>query len=177
MIHQEDGEVTGTVTAVVKGGLTVDIGLRGFLPASLVEIGSAGDLQAYIGQEIKAKVVDMDANRNSVVLSRQAWLEQVQAEQRQTILGKLRPGQIVRGRVTRLKPFGAFVDLDGVDGLVRKPELSWTPVSHPRDIVSVGQEITVQILDVDTDRQHVTLSLKATQVDPWHRFARTNQIG
>lgn len=177
MIHQEDGEVTGTVTAVVKGGLTVDIGLRGFRPASLVEIGSAGDLQAYIGQEIKAKVVDMDANRNSVVLSRQAWLEQVQAEQRQTILGKLRPGQIVRGRVTRLKPFGAFVDLDGVDGLVRKPELSWTPVSHPRDIVSVGQEITVQILDVDTDRQHVTLSLKATQVDPWHRFARTNQIG
>lgn len=177
MIHREDGEVTGTVTGVVKGGLIVDIGLRGFLPASLVDIGPVGDLQAYVGQEIKAKVVDMDANRNSVVLSRQAWLEQVQAEQRQTILSKLRPGQIVRGRVTRLKPFGAFVDLGGVDGLVRKSELSWTPVSHPKEVVGIGEELTVQILDVDVDRQHVTLSLKATQEDPWHRFARTHQIG
>ncbi len=176
-IKEEDGVVTGTVIEVVKGGLILDIGLRGFLPASLVEMRRVRDLQPYVGREIEAKILELDKNRNNVVLSRRAWLEQTQSEVRQSFLTQLAKGQIRKGVVSSIVNFGAFVDLGGVDGLVHVSELSWKHIDHPSEVVEVGQEVTVEVLDVDMDRERVSLSLKATQEDPWQHFARTHQMG
>ncbi|MFT8396629.1 30S ribosomal protein S1 [Propionibacterium sp.] len=176
-IKEEDGVVTGTVIEVVKGGLIVDIGLRGFLPASLVEMRRVRDLQPYVGQELEAKIIELDKNRNNVVLSRRAWLEQTQSETRHNFLQQLQKGQIRKGVVSSIVNFGAFVDLGGVDGLVHVSELSWKHIDHPSEVVQVGQEVTVEVLDVEMDRERVSLSLKATQEDPWQAFARIHQIG
>src|SRR5665648_442019 len=142
-IKEEDGVVTGTVIEVVKGGLILDIGLRGFLPASLVEMRRVRDLQPYVGKEIEAKIIELDKNRNNVVLSRRAWLEQTQSEVRSTFLQTLQKGQVRPGVVSSIVNFGAFVDLGGVDGLVHVSELSWKHIDHPSEVVEVGQEVTV----------------------------------
>ncbi|WGW13763.1 30S ribosomal protein S1 [Saxibacter everestensis] len=176
-IKEEDGIVTGTVIEVVKGGLILDIGLRGFLPASLVEMRRVRDLAPYIGQQVDAKIIELDKNRNNVVLSRRAWLEQTQSEVRHTFLQTLQKGQVRPGVVSSIVNFGAFVDLGGVDGLVHVSELSWKHIDHPNEVVTVGDEVTVEVLDVDMDRERVSLSLKATQEDPWQQFARTHAIG
>src|SRR5881227_451248 len=176
-IKEEDGVVTGTVIELGKGGLILDIGLRGFRPASQVEMRRVRDLQPYVGKEIEAKIIELDKNRNNVVLSRRAWLEQTQSEVRQTFLTQLQKGQVRSGVVSSIVNFGAFVDLGGVDGLVHVSELSWKHIDHPGEVVEVGQEVTVEVLDVDMDRERVSLSLKATQEDPWRQFARTHAIG
>src|SRR5215218_9038142 len=176
-IKEEDGVVTGHVIEVVKGGLIIDIGLRGFLPASLVEMRRVRDLQPYVGMELEAKIIELDKNRNNVVLSRRAWLEQTQSEVRQNFLTQLAKGQIRKGVVSSIVNFGAFVDLGGVDGLVHVSELSWKHIDHPSEVVQVGDEVTVEVLDVDMERERVSLSLKATQEDPWRHFARTHAIG
>ena len=176
-VKEEDGVVTGTVIEVVKGGLIIDIGLRGFLPASLVEMRRVRDLQPYVGRELEAKIIELDKNRNNVVLSRRAWLEQTQSEVRSHFLQTLQKGQVRPGVVSSIVNFGAFVDLGGVDGLVHVSELSWKHIDHPNEIVEVGQEVTVEVLDVDMDRERVSLSLKAPQEDPWQTFARTHAIG
>ncbi len=176
-IKEEDGVVTGTVIEVVKGGLILDIGLRGFLPASLVEMRRVRDLQPYVGREIEAKIIELDKNRNNVVLSRRAWLEQTQSAVRLNFLTQLQKSQVRKGVVSSIVNFGAFVDLGGVDGLVHVSELSWKHIDHPSEVVNVGDEVTVEVLDVDMDRERVSLSLKATQEDPWQHFARTHQIG
>jgi small subunit ribosomal protein S1 len=176
-IKEEDGVVTGTVIEVVKGGLILDIGLRGFLPASLVEMRRVRDLQPYVGKELEAKIIELDKNRNNVVLSRRAWLEQTQSEVRSEFLNQLQKGAIRKGVVSSIVNFGAFVDLGGVDGLVHVSELSWKHIDHPSEVVQVGDEVTVEVLDVDMDRERVSLSLKATQEDPWRHFARTHAIG
>lgn len=175
-VKEEDGVVEGQVIEVVKGGLIIDIGLRGFLPASLVEMRRVRDLQPYVGKTLEAKIIELDKNRNNVVLSRRAWLEQTQSEVRQTFLTQLQKGQIRSGVVSSIVNFGAFVDLGGVDGLVHVSELSWKHIDHPSEVVEVGQEVTVEVLDVDMDRERVSLSLKATQEDPWQHFARTHQL-
>ena len=176
-VKEEDGVVAGTVIEVVKGGLIVDIGLRGFLPASLVEMRRVRDLQPYVGMELEAKIIELDKNRNNVVLSRRAWLEQTQSEVRQSFLTELQKGQIRKGVVSSIVNFGAFVDLGGVDGLVHVSELSWKHIDHPNEVVEVGTPVTVEVLEVDMDRERVSLSLKATQEDPWQTFARLHQIG
>ena len=176
-IKENEGVVTGTVIEVVKGGLIVDIGLRGFLPASLVEMRRVRDLQPYIGQELEAKIIELDKNRNNVVLSRRAYLEETQASVRTDFLQTLQKGQVREGHVSSIVNFGAFVDLGGVDGLVHVSELSWKHIDHPSEVVEVGQEVSVEVLDVDMDRERVSLSLKATQEDPWQTFARTHAIG
>ncbi|WP_062306910.1 30S ribosomal protein S1 [Demequina subtropica] len=176
-IKDEDGVVSGTVIEVVKGGLIVDIGLRGFLPASLVEMRRVRDLAPYIGQAIEAKIIELDKNRNNVVLSRRAFLEQTQSEVRSSFLTALAPGQVRKGVVSSIVNFGAFVDLGGVDGLVHVSELSWKHIDHPSEVVSVGQEVEVEVLTVEMDRERVSLSLKATQEDPWAVYARTHAIG
>jgi len=176
-IKDEDGIVTGSVIEVVKGGLIVDIGLRGFLPASLIELRRVRDLTPYLGQEIEAKILELDKNRNNVVLSRRALLEQTQSESRSSFLGNLAKGQVRKGVVSSIVNFGAFVDLGGVDGLVHVSELSWKHIEHASEVVEVGQEVTVEILEVDLERERVSLSLKATQEDPWQVFARTHAIG
>lgn len=176
-LKEKDEPVTGTVIEVVKGGLILDIGLRGFLPASLVEMRRVRDLQPYIGQELEAKIIELDKHRNNVVLSRRAWLEQTQSEVRSEFLHQLQKGQVRKGVVSSIVNFGAFVDLGGVDGLVHVSELSWKHIDHPSEVVAVGDEVTVEVLDVDMDRERVSLSLKATQEDPWRVFARTHAIG
>ncbi|APT88939.1 30S ribosomal protein S1 [Corynebacterium frankenforstense DSM 45800] len=176
-LKEKDEPVTGTVIEVVKGGLILDIGLRGFLPASLVEMRRVRDLEPYIGQELEAKIIELDKHRNNVVLSRRAWLEQTQSEVRSEFLHQLQKGQVRKGVVSSIVNFGAFVDLGGVDGLVHVSELSWKHIDHPSEVVSVGEEVTVEVLDVDLDRERVSLSLKATQEDPWRIFARTHAVG
>lgn len=176
-LQTKDEPVTGTVIEVVKGGLILDIGLRGFLPASLVEMRRVRDLEPYIGQELEAKIIELDKQRNNVVLSRRAFLEQTQSEVRSEFLHQLQKGQVRKGVVSSIVNFGAFVDLGGVDGLVHVSELSWKHIDHPSEVVTVGDEVTVEVLDVDLDRERVSLSLKATQEDPWRVFARTHAVG
>lgn len=176
-IKAEDGVVEGNVIEVVKGGLIVDIGLRGFLPASLVEMRRVRDLQPYVGQTLEAKIIELDKNRNNVVLSRRSFLEKTQSEVRHSFLVALQKGQIRKGVISSIVNFGAFVDLGGVDGLVHVSELSWKHIEHPAEVVEVGQEVTVEVLDVDMDRERVSLSLKACQEDPWQTFARMHTIG
>jgi small subunit ribosomal protein S1 len=173
---ERDEVVTGTVIEVVKGGLIVDIGLRGFLPASLVEMRRVRDLTPYIGQQVECRIIELDKNRNNVVLSRRAFLEQSQSASRTTFLNQLQKGQVRSGVISSIVNFGAFVDLGGVDGLVHVSELSWKHIDHPSEVVEVGDEVTVEVLEVDFERERVSLSLKATQEDPWQAFARTNSI-
>src|SRR5579884_416577 len=176
-IKERDGVVEGPVIEVVKGGLILDIGLRGFLPASLVELRRVRDLQPYVGKTLQAKIIELDKNRNNVVLSRRAWLEETQKEQREDFLANLKPGEVRRGVVSSIVNFGAFVDLGGMDGLVHVSELSWKHVEHPSQVVSVGDEIEVEVLDVDLSRERISLSLKATQQDPWQEFASSHAVG
>jgi len=176
-VKENDGTVSGPVIEVVKGGLILDIGLRGFLPASLVELRRVRDLQPYVGQTLEAKIIELDKNRNNVVLSRRAWLEETEKEQREAFLDNLKPGERRSGVVSSVVNFGAFVDLGGMDGLVHVSELSWKHVDHPSAVVQVGDEIEVQVLEVDLDRERISLSLKATQQDPWQEFASSHQVG
>src|SRR5437667_7767296 len=166
----ESGEpVEGTVIEVVKGGLIIDLGVRGFLPASLVDIRRVQDLDEYRDQTIECKVIELNRSRNNVVLSRRAVLEEERREQRQQILDRLSPGTEVEGVISNIVDFGAFVDLDGIDGLIHISELSWSHVNHPSEVLEIGQTVKVKVLDVDRDRQRISLGLKQTQTDPWQR--------
>src|SRR5437870_13734104 len=176
-VKESGGVVSGPVIEVVKGGLILDIGLRGFLPASLVELRRVRDLQPYVGKSLEAKIIELDKNRNNVVLSRRAWLEETQKEQREEFLENLKIGEVRRGTVSSVVNFGAFVDLGGMDGLVHVSELSWKHVDHPSSVVQVGDEIEVQVLEVDLDRERISLSLKATQQDLWQEFANAHRVG
>jgi small subunit ribosomal protein S1 len=174
----ESGEpVSGTVIEVVKGGLIIDLGVRGFLPASLVDIRRVPNLDEYMGQAIECKVIELNRSRNNVVLSRRAVLEEQRKEDRERILDRLQPGQVVEGTISNIVDFGAFVDLDGIDGLIHISELSWSHVNHPSEILGIGDKVTVKVLDIDRDRQRISLGLKQTQEDPWQRVVDTYNIG
>ena len=174
---ESEAIVEGPVIEVVKGGLIVDIGLRGFLPASLVELRRVRDLQPYIGTVVQAKIIELDKNRNNVVLSRRAYLEENQKETRDNFLTNLKIGEVREGTVSSVVSFGAFVDLGGMDGLIHVSELSWKHVDHPGAVVAIGDPVTVQVLDVDFSRERISLSLKATQQDPWAEFAEGHAVG
>jgi small subunit ribosomal protein S1 len=166
----ESGEpVDGTVIEVVKGGLILDLGVRGFLPASLVDIRRVHNLDEFMGQQLECKVIELNRSRNNVVLSRRAVLEEERKEVRQQILGRLQPGQVVEGKISNIVDFGAFVDLDGIDGLIHISELSWSHVNHPSEVLSIGDTVRVKVLDIDRERQRISLGLKQTQEDPWQR--------
>jgi len=174
----ESGEpVSGTVIEVVKGGLIIDLGVRGFLPASLVDIRRVPNLDEYLAQSIECKVIELNRSRNNVVLSRRAVLEEQRKEDRERILDRLQPGEVVEGTISNIVDFGAFVDLDGIDGLIHISELSWSHVNHPSEILSIGDKVTVKVLDIDRDRQRISLGLKQTQEDPWQRVVDTYNIG
>jgi small subunit ribosomal protein S1 len=174
----ESGEpVEGTVIEVVKGGLIVDLGIRGFLPASLVDIRRVQDLDEFKGQTVRCKVIELNRSRNNVVLSRRAILEEERREVRQQIIGSLERGSVVEGAISNIVDFGAFVDLDGIDGLIHISELSWSHVNHPSEVVSIGDVVKVKVLDIDHDRQRISLGLKQTQEDPWQKVIDTHAIG
>ena len=169
--------VTGEVIEVVKGGLILDIGLRGFLPASLVDLRRVKDLTAYLGTEIEARVIEMDRNRNNVVLSRRVLLEEGRKNERAEILEKLSKGMRLKGTVSSIVDFGAFVYLGGIDGLIHISELSWSHVNHPSEVVKVGEEVEVEVLDVDLQRERISLGLKQTTEDPWTKLVETYPVG
>jgi len=174
----ESGEpVVGKVIEVVKGGLILDLGVRGFLPASLVDIRRVQDLDEFLGQELRAKVIELNRSRNNVVLSRRAVLEDERKEQRQQILDRLNPGDVVDGQISNIVDFGAFVDLDGMDGLIHISELSWSHVNHPSEVLEIGQDVKVKVLDIDRERQRISLGLKQTQSDPWQQVLDTYNEG
>jgi small subunit ribosomal protein S1 len=174
----ESGEpVEGTVIEVVKGGLIIDLGVRGFLPASLVDIRRVPNLDEYMGTQIECKVIELNRSRNNVVLSRRAVLEEERKEVRQQILDRLAPGLVVEGQISNIVDFGAFVDLDGIDGLIHISELSWSHVNHPSEVLEIGDTVQVKVLDIDRDRQRISLGLKQTQEDPWQRIVNTYNIG
>ena len=173
----ESGEpVEGTVIEVVKGGLIIDLGVRGFLPASLVDIRRVPNLDEYMGTKIETKVIELNRSRNNVVLSRRAVLEEERKEVRQQILDRLQPGLVVEGQISNIVDFGAFVDLDGIDGLIHISELSWSHVNHPSEILNIGDTVQVKVLDIDRDRQRISLGLKQTQEDPWQRIVDTYNV-
>ncbi len=174
----QNGEtVEGEVIEVVKGGLILDIGLRGFLPASLVDLRRVKDLNAYLGTVIEARVIEMDRNRNNVVLSRRVLLEEGRKNERAEILNKLEKGMRLKGTVSSILEFGAFVDFGGIDALVHISELSWSHVNHPSEVVSVGDEVEVEVLDVDRDRERISLGLKQTTEDPWRTLIKNYPVG
>ncbi len=176
-IKEEEGVVEGEVIEVVKGGLILDIGLRGFLPASLVDMRRVKDLNQYLGRKLEAKIIELDKNRNNVVLSRRAYLEKMKSTERKEFLENLEKGTKRKGSVSSIVNFGAFVDLGGVDGLIHISELSWSHVDHPSEVLAVGQEVEVEILDVDLERERVSLSLKKAQEDPWEKLAKEKPAG
>ena len=168
--------VEGTVIEVVKGGLILDLGVRGFLPASLVDIRRVQDLDEFLGRKLECKVIELNRNRNNVVLSRRAVLEDERREVRQKILDELQPGEVVEGVISNIVEFGAFVDLDGIDGLIHISELSWSHVNHPSEILQIGEKVRVKVLDIDRDRQRISLGLKQTQADPWQSVIESYQV-
>ena len=168
--------VEGEVIEVVKGGLILDIGLRGFLPASLVDLRRVKDLDTYLGDTIEARVIEMDRNRNNVVLSRRVVLEEGRKQERAEVLGKLTQGMRLKGVVSSIVDFGAFVDLGGIDGLVHISELSWSHINHPSEVVAVGDEVEVEVLEVDMNRERISLGLKQTTEDPWRALVQSYPV-
>jgi small subunit ribosomal protein S1 len=169
--------VEGSVIEVVKGGLILDLGVRGFLPASLVDIRRVHNLDEFKGQTLECKVIELNRSRNNVVLSRRAVLEEERKEVREQILERLQPGQIVEGKISNIVDFGAFVDLEGIDGLIHISELSWSHVNHPSEVLEIGQDVRVKVLDIDRDRQRISLGLKQTQEDPWQKVLNEYKQG
>lgn len=175
--HQEGTEIKAEVIEVVKGGLLVDVGLRGFVPASLVERGYVEDLEAYLGKELRLKVIELDKAKNKVVLSQKAVLDEEYERQRAETWDSLEEGQVRKGIVRRLTNFGAFVDLGGVDGLLHVSEISWGRVDHPKDVLAEGQEIEVKVLNVDRQEEKVSLGLKQLLPNPWDTAAEKYPVG
>ncbi|AMO29703.1 30S ribosomal protein S1 [Lactiplantibacillus plantarum] len=159
--------IKAPVTQVVKGGLVVDAGVRGFIPASMIDDHYVEDLNAYKGQEFELKIIEIEPSENRLILSHRAVVEKQREAQREEALKTLQAGDVVEGKVARLTNFGAFVDLGGIDGLVHVSEISYERVEKPADVLKVGQEVTVKILSVDADRERVSLSIKATLPEPW----------
>ena len=158
---------TGKVLEVVKGGLLVDVGLRGFLPASLVALGYVEDLNAFVGKELRLKVIDCERGANKLVLSAKAVLREEAQKQKAETWATIKAGEVRRGVVRRLTNFGAFVDIGGVDGLLHVSEMAWYRVNHPSDILKEGDEIDVYILAVDTEKEKISLGLKQLIANPW----------
>ncbi|WP_072536133.1 30S ribosomal protein S1 [Lactiplantibacillus plantarum] len=159
--------IKAPVTQVVKGGVVVDAGVRGFIPASMIDDHYVEDLNAYKGQELELKIIEIEPSENRLILSHRAVVEKQREAQREEALKTLQAGDVVEGKVARLTNFGAFVDLGGIDGLVHVSEISYERVEKPADVLKVGQEVTVKILSVDADRERVSLSIKATLPEPW----------
>ena len=165
--YQSGEVVTGDVIEIVRGGLILDIGLRAFLPASLVDIHRVRDLEGYLDTKIEARIIEMDKVRNNVVLSRRVLMEEGRRNERMDVLKKLSVGMKLKGKVSSIVDFGVFVDLGGIDGLVHISELSWDHVNHPNEVVALGDEVEVVVLDVDLDRERISLGIKQTTEDPW----------
>ncbi|GED51701.1 30S ribosomal protein S1 [Brevibacillus borstelensis] len=172
------GEVIeAVVKEIVKGGLVVDVGVRGFIPASMVERHFVEDFSEYKGKNLRLKVVEMDKEKNKVILSHKAVLEDEAKQQKSAVLDQLQPGQVLEGTVQRMTDFGVFVDIGGVDGLVHVSELAWNRVDKPSDVVKEGDKVKVKVLKVDKENERISLSIKETQPGPWAEAAEKFKAG
>ncbi|TCS93416.1 30S ribosomal protein S1 [Hazenella coriacea] len=169
--------LTATVADVVKGGLVVDVGVRGFIPASLVELHFVEDFSDYKGRELTLKVVEINSEKNKLILSRKAVLEEEVNDKKQELIRSLEAGQVLEGTVQRLTDFGAFVDIGGVDGLVHVSELAWNRVDHPSEVLAEGDKVSVKVLKVDPDHERISLSIKETQKGPWDQASDQLKVG
>jgi small subunit ribosomal protein S1 len=175
--HNEKTPLTGAVVGRVKGGLTVDIGIKAFLPGSQLELRPVRNLDAYIGQPIQVRVIKLNKKRGNVVVSRKEILEEEQSERRSQTLEHLEEGAVLTGTVKNLTDYGAFVDLGGIDGLLHITDMSWGRLTHPRDLVNVADEIQVKVLKFDKEKQRVSLGFKQLTPDPWLDAAERYPIG
>lgn len=167
-----NGEVfDAEVKDVVKGGLVVDLGVRGFVPASLVEAHFVEDFSNYKGQTLAFKIVELDKEKNRLILSHRAVVEEEKGRQKKNLLQSINPGQVIDGTVQRITDFGAFVDIGGIDGLVHISQLSYEHVEKPTDVVQEGQKVKVKVLNVDRDNERISLSIKETQPGPWSNIS------
>ncbi|MCF6093522.1 30S ribosomal protein S1 [Microaerobacter geothermalis] len=165
------------IADVVKGGLVVDLGVRAFIPASHVEQFFVEDFSDYKGRTLKVKIIELDQEKNKVILSHRAVLEEEAEQQKEKIFEKLSPGEVLEGTVQRLTDFGAFVDVGGVDGLVHISELSWKRVATPSEVVKEGDVVKVKVLKVDKENERISLSIKATLPGPWEEAGTKFKIG
>ena len=176
--HETGTPVQGRITERIKGGLRVSVGsLRGFLPASQVELRPIQNLEQYVGQTLDMKVISLSKRRHNIVLSRRAWLEAELVQKRSEVLSTLEVGQIVAGVVKNITAFGAFVDLGGVDGLLHKTDMAWKRIHHPSDVVSVGEEIEVQVIGISQENEKISLGLKQKTPDPWANIEEKYPVG
>src|SRR6201981_2852139 len=169
-VFQEDGLIKGKVKSVVKGGLMVNIGVEAFLPASQIDIVPPKDLQQFIGNTYDFKIVKINDDRRNVVLSRRELIEQERSEKRQQFMESVKVGDRVNGTVKNLTDFGAFIDLDGMDGLLHITDMTWGRLGHPSELVKVGQPLAVVVLDINKEKERVSLGLKQTQKNPWDQI-------
>jgi small subunit ribosomal protein S1 len=167
-VYENDSEIEGTVTDKIKGGLAVDIGVRGFLPGSQVDLRPVRDLGSFVGQKITMKILKLNRQRGNIVLSRRAVLEKGREEKRRETLSNLKVDMRIKGIVKNITEYGAFIDLGGVDGLLHITDMSWGRVSHPTELLSVGEETEVVVLKFDPETERVSLGLKQKTADPWN---------
>ena len=176
--YESGAPVQGRVTERIKGGLRVSVGsLRGFLPASQVELRPIQNLEQYVGQTLEMKVISLSKRRHNIVLSRRAWLEAELVQKRSEVLKTLEVGQLITGVVKNITAFGAFVDLGGVDGLLHKTDMAWKRIHHPSDVVSVGEEIEVQVIGISQENEKISLGLKQKTPDPWANIEEKYPVG
>jgi len=176
-ICNEGGRVAGKVKAMVKGGLIVNIGVEAFLPASQIDVITPKNLTTYVGNTYDFKVVKINQERQNVVLSRRELLEQERGERRGKLLGEMMPGDIRKGKVKNLTDFGAFIDLDGIDGLLHITDMSWGRIGHPSEVLKVGQELDVVVLDINKEKERVSLGLKQKMANPWDSIEAKFPVG
>ncbi len=175
--QEQDETFEVTVAEVVKGGLVADVGLRGFIPASQVERHFVEDFSDYVGRTLRVKVIELDEEKNKVILSHRAVLEEEEAKARKERIAALQVGDVIEGTVSRITNFGAFVDIGGVDGLVHISEMAWYRVESPHDVVKEGDQVKVKVLKVDPEQEKVSLSIKAAQPSPWENAAQEIKPG
>ena len=176
-ICEEGGRIKGRIKAAVKGGLIVNIGVEAFLPSSQIDVNTPADLDGLVGQAFEFKVVKLNLERQNIVLSRRELLEEERSEQRAQLLGEMVPGDVRKGTVKNLTDFGAFIDLNGLDGLLHVTDMSWGRITHPSQLLVVGQELEVVVLDINKETERVSLGLKQKQENPWENIDDKYPIG
>ncbi|MEI8294299.1 MAG: 30S ribosomal protein S1 [bacterium] len=176
-VFKGDGLIKGKVRSAVKGGLTVNVGVEAFLPASQIDIVPPKDLQQFVGNTYDFKIVKINEDRKNVVLSRREIIEQERSDKRQAFLGGVNIGDQIVGTVKNITDFGAFIDLDGIDGLLHVTDMSWARLNHPSELIKVGQQLTVQVLDINKDKERVSLGLKQMQSNPWDKIEERFPVG
>src|SRR6266699_6073771 len=176
-VFEGDGLIKGKVKSVVKGGLMVNIGVEAFLPASQIDVVPPKDLQQFVGNTYDFKIVKINDERKNVVLSRREIIEQERAEKRSRFLETVKVGDTVKGTVKNLTDFGAFIDLDGMDGLLHITDMTWGRLTHPSELLKIGQDIDVVVLDINKEKERVSVGLKQTQRNPWDKIEERFPVG